>query len=134
MACYILKQAPEVASDYYARFETSLKMDNTDRCTCFVRRISTDVNEEQLLDLFGTVGPVKKAFLVQDKGAAKHKGYGFVKFAIAEDATAAVQKLANHSLNGQRLQVRAASLGSSAAVPLLHSDTRSNAQHTASTV
>jgi nucleolar protein 4 len=80
-------------------------MENIDRCTCFVRRVPIDVHEEQLLDLFGTVGPVKKAFLVQDKGAQEHKGYGFVKFAIADDAKAAVQKLGNHSLKGQKLQV-----------------------------
>jgi nucleolar protein 4 len=78
---------------------------NIDKCTCFVRRVPQDVKEEGLLELFGAVGPVKKAFIVQEKGEANHKGYAFVTFALADDAKKAVQQLANHSLKGGRLKV-----------------------------
>lgn len=79
---------------------------NVDKCTCFVRRVPQDVKEDEILELFGAVGPVKKAFIVQEKGEENHKGYAFVTFALAEDAKKAVQKLANHSLKGSRLKVR----------------------------
>lgn len=81
-------------------------MEGVDRCTCFVRNIATDVNEEQLTDLFGQVGPVKNAFIIGEKGAENHKGYGFVTFALPDDAQSAVAKLANHKLAGKRLQVQ----------------------------
>lgn len=80
-------------------------MSGIDRCTCFVRNIATDVNEEQLTDLFGQVGPVKNAFIIGEKGTPYHKGFGFVTFALPDDAQSAVTKLANHKLAGKRLQV-----------------------------
>jgi RNA recognition motif-containing protein len=80
---------------------------NIDKCTCFVRRVQQDVKEEDLLELFGAIGPVKNAFIVQEKDDAKHKGYAFVTFALADDAKKAVQQLANHNLKGSRLQVSA---------------------------
>lgn len=77
-----------------------------DRCTCFVRNIAPGVNEEQLTDLFGQVGPVKNAFIIGSKGSEVHKGYGFVTFALPDDAKAAITKLSNHTLAGKRLQVQ----------------------------
>ena len=82
-----------------------LAMEGMDRCTCFVRNIATSVTEEQITELFGEVGPVKKAFIIGEKGSGSHKGYGFVTFALPADAQAAVSKLANHKLEGKRLQV-----------------------------
>lgn len=77
-----------------------------DKCTCFVRRLPQDIKEDELVELFGAVGPVKKAFVVQDKGKDDHKGYAFVTFALADDAKKAVQQLANHRLKGSKLKVR----------------------------
>lgn len=88
---------------------------NVDKCTCFVRRVPQDVREDELVELFGAVGPVKKAFIVQDKGEGNHKGYAFVTFALADDAKKAVQTLANRSLKGSKLKVRALS-----SVPAVH--------------
>lgn len=44
---------------------------------------------------------------VRDKGAEKHKGFGFVTFALPEDAQRAVDELNNTSLAGRKLQVGA---------------------------
>lgn len=79
---------------------------NVDKCTCFVRRVPQDVKEEELLELFGAVGPVKKAFIVQGKDGDSHKGYAFVTYALADDARKAVQQLANRNLKGTKLKVR----------------------------
>lgn len=81
---------------------------NIDKCTCFVRRVPKDVGENELLEVFGAIGPVKKAFIVQDKDEERHKGYAFVNFALPDDAKKAVRELANHSLHGSKLKVRMA--------------------------
>lgn len=73
--------------------------------TVFVRGISFDVDEKQLEDAFGDVGPVRSCFLVRQKGQQKHKGFGFVQYAIQEDAERAAQELNGKSVGGRKLQV-----------------------------
>jgi RNA recognition motif-containing protein len=81
-------------------------MKGIDKRTCFVRGVPTNVAEEQLLEVFGSIGPVKKCFLVRDKGAEEHKGFGYVTFALPDDASAAVTSLQHHKMDGRKLQVR----------------------------
>jgi nucleolar protein 4 len=76
------------------------------RRTIFVRGVSREVDEETLQQLFGEVGPLRSCFLVKKDGQEKHDGYGFVQFALAEDAARAVEALSGHFLAGRRLQVR----------------------------
>ncbi len=50
--------------------------------TVFVRGISYAVGQDALEEAFGAVGPVRKCFLVKSKTEDKHKGYGYVQFAL----------------------------------------------------
>lgn len=81
----------------------SVAMDDT---TCFVRNLPFSINDDKLTEMFSEIGPVKKAFLVREKGSDKHKGYGFVTFALKEDAEKAAKKLGGKKEDGRTLQVR----------------------------
>jgi nucleolar protein 4 len=72
--------------------------------TCFVRNLPASVGEQQLQQLFSDVGPVKKAFLVREKGA--HKGLAYVTYALARDATQAAQRLNGKVFSGSAIHVR----------------------------
>jgi hypothetical protein len=76
--------------------------------TVFVRNISYDVDDKVLEEAFNDVGPVRQAFIVKDKGEQRHKGYGYVQFAIEEDAERAVKELHGHALQGRSIKVRTA--------------------------
>jgi nucleolar protein 4 len=75
--------------------------------TVFVRNVSYDVDDKGLEEAFNDVGPVRQAFLVREKGQARHKGYGYVQFALGEDAERAVQELHGRALRGRAIKVRA---------------------------
>ena len=72
--------------------------------TVFVRGIPSDTTDEQLLERFADVGPVKHAYCLRDKLTHRAK-YGFVKFAIREDAQVAVDTLSGALLNGKKMMV-----------------------------
>ena len=61
-----------------------------DARSVFVRNIGYDVDDESLQAAFEDVGPVRKCFIIKEKGAKKHKGFGFVEFALPEDAERAI--------------------------------------------
>ncbi len=73
--------------------------------TVFVRGVSFDANEKDFEQLFSDVGPVKQCFLVRVKGQPKHRGFGFVQYALPEDAERAVGECNGKSLKGRKLQV-----------------------------
>ena len=74
-----------------------------DGATCFVRNLPYDMTSHQLEEHFGATGPVKEAFVVQDKKTGKGRGIGFVSFSIAEDAERAVTS--TEAYNGRKLAV-----------------------------
>jgi len=54
---------------------------------CFVRNLPYDCDDETLEMAFSDrFGPVKECWVVREKGSTTHRGFGYVKFAIAEDA------------------------------------------------
>ena len=79
-----------------------------DSRTVFVRGVSFDVDEKTLADEFSDVGPIKSAFMVKHKGQEKHRGFGFVQFALPEDAVRAVQILNGKVVAGRKILVSAA--------------------------
>eukprot|EP00793_Prasinoderma_coloniale_P004027 PRCOL_00006869-RA len=58
--------------------------------TLFVRGVPPEATHGMLEKAFSAVGPVREAFLVDDKFAGRHRGIGFIKFALAEDAKRAL--------------------------------------------
>ena len=74
--------------------------------TVFVRNISYEVDDKALEEAFNDVGPVRQAFIVKEKGQQRHKGYGYVQFALGEDAERAMQELQGRALLGRAIKVR----------------------------
>lgn len=77
-----------------------------DSRTVFVKGVAFGIEQQAFEEAFSDVGPVQRCFLVRDKGAAKHKGVGFVQYAVPEDAQRVVQELNGKVLGGRKLQVR----------------------------
>eukprot|EP00983_Pelagomonas_calceolata_P107286 1159328-Pelagomonas_calceolata.AAC.5 len=75
-----------------------------DNRTVFVRGVAFSVDQQPFEEAFSDVGPVKQCFLVRDKGAPKHKGCGFVQYALPEDAQRALQEMNGRMLGGRKLQ------------------------------
>lgn len=82
-----------------------------DSRTVFIRGVSYATDEKALEDAFTDIGPVRSCFLVRNRGEAKHKGFGFVQFAIQEDAERAAQELNGKVICGRKLQVSFWNLG-----------------------
>jgi len=79
-----------------------------DRRTIFVTDVSYDADAAAVQAAFEEVGPVRSCFLVGGKGGAKHKGCGYVKFALAEDADRALASLQGAAIAGRPVRVELA--------------------------
>ncbi|XP_043944556.1 RNA-binding protein 28 [Protopterus annectens] len=58
--------------------------------TLFVRNLPPSASNEQLLEVFSEVGPVKQCFVVRDKGSDNCRGFGYVTFSMQDDAQKAI--------------------------------------------
>ncbi|KAG1466044.1 hypothetical protein G6F46_000274 [Rhizopus delemar] len=70
----------------------------------YVKNLSSDVTEDDLGELFSTIGPVSSV-LVQRDDQHKPKGFGFVNFELPEDAERAVNELHDKDFFGKKLFV-----------------------------
>jgi cold-inducible RNA-binding protein len=71
----------------------------------FVGNLSPKVSENDLLTLFGTVGKVVSILIATDHQTGARKNYGFIEMEDGEQAKAAVETLAGHSVGGRPLKV-----------------------------
>ena len=90
----------------------------------FVRGLAYTLNDEELAAHFSEVAPVKRAFIVRDKTTHESRGYGFVQFAIEEDATLAASTLNGSTLVGRKIQVTTAAAGAAASADAVVADGR----------
>ena len=70
----------------------------------FIANISFSATEEDLRELFGTVGPIKRLSLIKTDG--KLRGYGFLEYADPLDAARALDDLHGKDFMGRRLVVQ----------------------------
>lgn len=85
----------------------------------FIRNLAFDTKAEDIENLFGEYGPLKNASVVMENGVSR--GFGFVKFAIPEDAVNAIKILQGRELKGRRLKLELAvkkARGRNAVVPV----------------
>jgi cleavage stimulation factor subunit 2 len=78
---------------------------DTSHRSVFVGNIDFSVTEQQLLQLFSTVGRVVAVRLVSDRETGKPRGFGFIEFSDRDTAASAVRNLNNNELNGRSLKV-----------------------------
>ena len=71
--------------------------------TVFVRSLPYDATDAALEEHFSEAGPVRSAFVVKDRATQQGRGFGFVTFALPEDAAQAVSTLGGSLFQGRRL-------------------------------
>lgn len=74
----------------------------------FVGSLPWSTTDEQLKELFETVGTVESANVVTERETGRSRGFGFVEMATEEEAKAAVEKLNGHELEGRTITVNEA--------------------------
>ncbi|KAK5465274.1 RNA recognition motif-containing protein [Exophiala xenobiotica] len=98
--------AVPVVSDKPAVEEEAPSKDQ--RRSLFVRSLPASVTTERLTEHFSQSFPLKHATVVLDPQTKISKGFGFVTFADAEDAHAAVEQFNNSTLDGRKIKVELA--------------------------
>lgn len=74
----------------------------------YVGNLSFDTSEQQLRDMFSAHGEVTSAALVMDRETGRPRGFGFVEFADASNARAAIEALNGTNVDGRDLTVNEA--------------------------
>jgi len=72
----------------------------------FVGDLASHVHEDDLKQLFSTIGPVVNCKVIRDPFTQRSKKYGFVHFPSEELRQKAIDELHNSSLKGQVINVR----------------------------
>ncbi|XP_064629377.1 RNA-binding protein 28-like [Lineus longissimus] len=71
--------------------------------TLFIRNLPLTTSNEKLEDIFGNIGPLKKCFVVKEKGKDICKGYGYVTFSLQDDANKAKTNV--KIVGGRKVQI-----------------------------
>ena len=83
-----------------------------DQCTVMVRNLPLDLFGPELEGIFAEVAPVKKAAVIHHKKTPgvtpASRGFGFVKFALADDAMTSIAKLQGTYIRGRELKLELA--------------------------
>jgi cold-inducible RNA-binding protein len=74
----------------------------------FVGNLSYQTMENDLQDYFSQAGVVTSVNLMLDKVTGKSRGFAFVEFATAEEASKAVEQFHNKEFQGRALTVNVA--------------------------
>lgn len=71
----------------------------------FVARLSFNVNDDELRDLFTEFGEVTSATVITDKMTGRSKGFGFVEMPDNDAAQQAINKLNESEVDGRTIAV-----------------------------
>ena len=74
----------------------------------YVGNLSFSTTEEELRELFGKHGVVESVAVITDRETGRSRGFGFVEFAEASAADAAIQALDGKDVGGRSLRVNEA--------------------------
>lgn len=82
--------------------DTNKDAQGLDKKTLFVRQIPFDATSEDLSNFFSSFAPIRHAVVVTDS-ENQSRGFGFVSFALDEDAESALHDARKTKFNGDRL-------------------------------
>ncbi|XP_026393710.1 RNA-binding protein 28-like [Papaver somniferum] len=74
--------------------------------TVYVSGLPYDFTNAQLQETFSEIGPVRRCFIVTQKGSNVHKGFAYVTFALTEDADRAIELKNGVSVGKRRIAVK----------------------------
>jgi cold-inducible RNA-binding protein len=71
----------------------------------YIGNLSYNVTQDDLEELFASVGQVESATVVTDRMTGRSRGFGFVEMADSTAAQAAINQLNGHMLEGRQIRV-----------------------------
>ena len=71
----------------------------------FVGNLSFDTTDQELKDLFSTVGTCVSAAVMRDRATGRARGFAFVEMSTDDEAQQAIARLNNAELGGRNLNV-----------------------------
>jgi RNA recognition motif-containing protein len=74
----------------------------------YVGNLSYHTDEQQLEQLFASLGDVASVKLIRDHATGQSRGFGFVEMADGDAGRTACEQLNQHELDGRRLTVNEA--------------------------
>ncbi len=74
----------------------------------YVGNLSFDTSVNDLENLFGEVGTVQSANIIEDRDTGRSRGFGFVEMSSAEEATNAISTFNGKDVDGRELTVNEA--------------------------
>jgi RNA recognition motif-containing protein len=74
----------------------------------YVGNLSFGTTNQDLNDLFGAIGAVESANVIEDRETGRSRGFGFVEMASQADGEAAISQLNGKEVDGRTLKVNEA--------------------------
>jgi RNA recognition motif-containing protein len=74
----------------------------------YVGNLSFNTTNQDLNDLFGEVGQVESANIIEDRETGRSRGFGFVEMANQADGETAIAQLNGKEVDGRQLKVNEA--------------------------
>jgi RNA recognition motif-containing protein len=88
-----------------------MEFESDPKCRLYVGNLSFNITEQDVKNMFSTVGEVKDVYLPRIFKTKKHKGYGFIEMVNADDALKAIATLHDQpDLYDRKMVVRFADL------------------------
>ncbi len=80
-------------------------MQGMDATNLFVTNFSWNLTEEDMRGIFSEYGDLESVKLITDRETGRSRGFGFVKFANADDADKALNELNGREFDGREIAV-----------------------------
>jgi RNA recognition motif-containing protein len=74
----------------------------------YVGNLSFNTTNQDLTELFGTVGTVESANVIEDRDTGRSRGFGFVEMATSDEGQKAIAEFNGKEVDGRELKVNEA--------------------------
>ncbi|MGD9587636.1 MAG: RNA recognition motif domain-containing protein [Pyrinomonadaceae bacterium] len=74
----------------------------------YVGNLSFNTSNQDLNELFGSVGTVESTNIIEDRETGRSRGFGFVEMSSKEEGKSAIEQLNGKEVDGRELKVNEA--------------------------